>query len=1237
MPHLEPTYLRYVYDSLNKGTLNAENAAALPQGFIGIYEQEFAQKTPVSERKTVLNQLALWALFKGPVSANMAAAILELEEEQMKDLVDNYSSWFNSPENEMYQLYHERLRVYLLQKLKSAEIELLNSKIINILKKALERKTADNLNLYGLQFLGYHQLIETALNKSFEDFIYTCLDNKFIDRQIDISKAFNWSKDPIKEALKLAAFNEDKDIVFELSKSLVNLKTKEKEGLVEIQNLLDVGDDDLVIKRLNSILDGTKENYATSYVFQILSIACLMDKYSSNSIEKRVRLFIDNIENNIPNDQKIVDQLLLIPEVITIKLLVELKNNGIEPDFIVKRCSSINFSTRNFSTFNLKELKYIHELVKNYFKDDEINFLVCSANSAINKNKNADYFFKNIEVKLEKERKQEKFEEEFHFTDSSYNYYGYDQIPEEIIEKTKNRRIINYCCENYLSHGTNKYSKKLYKEKFKIKEKDDLKNLFPFPEIQLNVLFGLDEIEGISKILTNNYEQKDDLANRYNKNLQKRIITCLVNDYGYNLNQLKTILDKYKLTEDLSTYTSIINPYKSIDINWGRTFGLSSRKIIFPKLNQSNINFIRNILKKVNRKDKLEWGHQHSILNENIELDCYLNVCSFLLNKNEDEEKLNNILLSNLRLIEENDKESQKKIGNRNFETFHIIQFLFFRGFNLKLVLELIKSSKFYGSSIDLYRYLIRYYFIENNLKKATQILELLNDLENKTKCSILTDDFLDFFQAKNVKIKFEKGHYDFLNKLLELKKLDSESEKFNQFKLIVLMSINAKGQEPSELLNFDKLVIEKLSEFNTSLWKYLAIKYYSEESDKDIIQLLSLYQDYGLTNIKLKSDDLNSFRLQYNLPDFKTLSSKTMKKKVALHCIKNNLSDYFVSNELHKERLFSDNDLIKFTSTYLNQNNIDIFNCLIDSIVDKYSQLAFKNELYYLINSKSLKTSKISFEYDEERVSIDMAIKAIKCIGDENSLEILNECIAELDNIEDDEVDLETFEVIDGNEEKVKSLYFIITNLWKIGEKKRARKQLKSAFDFYNKMEYETEKETWIKKLDYLAITILTKKDLEKYLKGKIETLESLTVDIIDSILKNNFSNILHEIFTKDHIDRSAMRNMVNAYVKHHSLEKAFSFVKQIQNPVHANAWGNIVVEKVYSIGNNFDGSVAFDKYDLVYNSVESTNALEQMLKYQLFSDVKANCSIKLITSKYDGYVTESEVAQLIKKISHA
>lgn len=122
MPKLEPTYLRYVYDGLNKGSLNAENASALPQGFIGLYEQEFTQKIPVSERKKVLNQLALWALFKGSVSVNMAAAVLELKEEQMKDLIDRYSSWFNSSETGKYQLYHERIKVFLLSKKKTSMI-----------------------------------------------------------------------------------------------------------------------------------------------------------------------------------------------------------------------------------------------------------------------------------------------------------------------------------------------------------------------------------------------------------------------------------------------------------------------------------------------------------------------------------------------------------------------------------------------------------------------------------------------------------------------------------------------------------------------------------------------------------------------------------------------------------------------------------------------------------------------------------------------------------------------------------------------------------------------------------------------------------------------------------------------------------------------------------------------------------------------------------------------------------
>ena len=45
MSHLEPTYLRYIYNGLQKGSVSADNAANLPVGFVGLYEEVFATAT----------------------------------------------------------------------------------------------------------------------------------------------------------------------------------------------------------------------------------------------------------------------------------------------------------------------------------------------------------------------------------------------------------------------------------------------------------------------------------------------------------------------------------------------------------------------------------------------------------------------------------------------------------------------------------------------------------------------------------------------------------------------------------------------------------------------------------------------------------------------------------------------------------------------------------------------------------------------------------------------------------------------------------------------------------------------------------------------------------------------------------------------------------------------------------------------------------------------------------------
>ena len=168
MNKLEPTYLRYVYDGLHKGSLNAENASALPQGFIGLFESEFPADISSVDRISVLRRLTLWALFKGAVSTHLASELLEEDEEDTKTLIDTYSKWFNSPEPGKYILYHDRLRSYFLQKLSSHEVQSLNEKLIIYLETALKDNIVDEAQEYALEHLATHMAVESQLDNNYD-------------------------------------------------------------------------------------------------------------------------------------------------------------------------------------------------------------------------------------------------------------------------------------------------------------------------------------------------------------------------------------------------------------------------------------------------------------------------------------------------------------------------------------------------------------------------------------------------------------------------------------------------------------------------------------------------------------------------------------------------------------------------------------------------------------------------------------------------------------------------------------------------------------------------------------------------------------------------------------------------------------------------------------------------------------------------------------------------------------
>lgn len=227
MLNLEPAYLRYIYDGLIKGNIHPENAAELPDGLIGLYEEAFDERTSVVERQKLVQRFAIWALLKKEVSAAFVAEVLGESEDDIQEFISTYSSWFNSPESGKYQLYHERLKVYLLQKLSEGEIHELHEQLIARLEQAIKEQKADEFEWYGLEFLSGHLSVAAMLNRNSKRLIDLAYSQKHWQRQIKISKGYSWTKKALKEVMTYASKYDD-DEVIECGLQMVDLHHQEQ-------------------------------------------------------------------------------------------------------------------------------------------------------------------------------------------------------------------------------------------------------------------------------------------------------------------------------------------------------------------------------------------------------------------------------------------------------------------------------------------------------------------------------------------------------------------------------------------------------------------------------------------------------------------------------------------------------------------------------------------------------------------------------------------------------------------------------------------------------------------------------------------------------------------------------------------------------------------------------------------------------------------------------------------------
>lgn len=269
-----PTYLRTIHDGLLSGAIHKDNASTLPIGLIGIYEEALPPARNVNERKKFLEFFTVWDLLKKEVSVAFVVQLLEgWTEEQVLDYISQYSKWFNSPVSGKYVLYHERFRSFLLQKIEHVHFTACNEFIIRNGKTTLQAKSGDEWERYALEHLSTHLLIQAMKSSDAIALKNLAYNTAHWNRQVEISKGFEWSKRTLNDMM-LWASKYDDDEVIECALNKVDLHHQEQNDAPRIVELVAQNDIETALQRIASFGGNDKGGLQRKFIVYML---CLME------------------------------------------------------------------------------------------------------------------------------------------------------------------------------------------------------------------------------------------------------------------------------------------------------------------------------------------------------------------------------------------------------------------------------------------------------------------------------------------------------------------------------------------------------------------------------------------------------------------------------------------------------------------------------------------------------------------------------------------------------------------------------------------------------------------------------------------------------------------------------------------------------------------------------------------------------------------------------------------------
>ncbi len=344
------------------------------------------------------------------------AEVLGEKEEDILNFIVTYSKWFNSPNSGKYQLFHEKLKVFLLQKLSNYEIQNLHKKLIDRLRIAISEKLENEFELYALAYISDHLLIEafTKNEQQYGNEIIEYAKNKpFLDRILLISNSFDWSKKHIQNAIHyLSKNNESKDNLLHdemihLGLVLIDIYYQEQNDADRIIELFSKGEINLALERIDAFSGLSILEKERQFILYILCLIVLLDSSTRAIDEDSLKKLCFRMNSQISD--RLINSKFLPHEFIFV-LACGLESAGVNHSLLTTKIKNWDFNwIENYLNFNEINTRVILEII-----DSEKNLT----------NKNKAYSILSIQL-----NKLNRYDESESVCELITNADEYDQLP----------------------------------------------------------------------------------------------------------------------------------------------------------------------------------------------------------------------------------------------------------------------------------------------------------------------------------------------------------------------------------------------------------------------------------------------------------------------------------------------------------------------------------------------------------------------------------------------------------------------------------------------------------------------------------------------------------------------------------------------------------------------------------------------------------------------------------------